>query len=160
MRYRLCLLSDRRHPSGHRVPAAGRGARRHGAVVVEMALIAPFLVLLLLGICEVGQAMRVHSYLSAASRQGCATGSLPGNSNADVIEDVRNALSVLRLKSDAAKITIQVNDLVGNVAKARRNDKITVTVTIPMSAAAWTGSSLFVSRRSTRSETTVMLRQG
>ena len=141
-------------------PAAGRGATRRGAVVVEMALIVPFLVLLLLGICEIGQTLRVHSFLSEASRQGCTAGSLSGNSNADVIEDVKIALSAFKLNTGAAVVTIRVNDVVGNVAQARRNDKITVTVAIPMSSASWTGSSMFVSRRSIRSETTVMLRQG
>lgn len=159
MRTRLCFQPDRQRSPGHRSPVARGGARR-GAIIVEMAIVMPFLVLLLLGICEIGQAMRVHSYLSEASRQGCATGSLPGTSNVDVVEDVRNSLSGLKLSFATAQITIKVNDVAGNVVKARRNDKITVTVTIPMSEAAWTGSSFFVPRHSIRSQTTVMLRQG
>ena len=142
------------------MPDAGRGAVRRGAVVVEMAILSPFLALLLLGICEIGQVLRVNSYLSEAARQGCAAGSLPGSSNSDVIQDVNRALSSSGLATSSATITIKVNDVVGSVAKARRNDKITVTVAIPMSAAAWTGSSVFVSRTSIQSETTVMLRQG
>ena len=160
MRLPLHQHPDHHRPSGLRSPAAGRGATRRGAVVVEMALIVPFLVALLLGICELGQALRVHSFLSEASRQGCAAGSQPGNNNADVIEDVKHALSTFKLNPGAAVITIKVNNVVGNVAQAKRNDKITVTVAIPMSAAAWTGSSIFVPSGSIRSETTVMLRQG
>ena len=160
MRLPLQTHPDLHRPSGLRSPASGRGSTRRGAVVVEKALIVPFLVALMLGICELGQALRVHSFLSEASRQGGATGSQPGNNNADVIENVKNALSTFKLNPGAAVITIKVNDVVGNVAQAKRNDKITVTVAIPMSAAAWTGSSIFVSRGSIRSETTVMLRQG
>lgn len=160
MRTSLCFQSDRQRSPGHRSPVARGDARRRGAIIVEMALVTPFLVLLLLGICEIGQAMRVHTYLSEASRQGCATGSLPGRSNVDVVEDVRNSLSGLKLSFTTAQITIKVNDVVGNVLQARRNDKITVTVAIPMSEAAWTGSSFFVPRHSIRSQTTVMLRQG
>ena len=160
MRLPLRTRPGLHRPSGLRSPAAGRGSTRRGAVVVEMALIVPFLVALMLGICEIGQALRVHSFLSEAARQGCTAGSQPGNNNADVIEDVQNALSAFKLNTGAAVITIKVNDVVGNVAKAKRNDKITVTVAIPMSSAAWTGSSVFVSRGSIRSETTVMLRQG
>ena len=160
MRATLSFQPDRQRSSGHRSPVARGGARRRGAIIVEMAIVTPFLVLLLLGICEIGQAMRVHTCLSEASRQGCATGSLPGRSNVDVVKDVLNSLSALRLSSGAAQVTIKVNDVVGNVVKARRNDKITVTVAIPMSEAAWTGSSFFVPRHSIRSQTTVMLRQG
>ena len=146
--------------AGRRSAAVGRDSSRCGAVIVEMALVTPFLAFLLLGICEIGQAMRLHSFLSDASRQGGVAGSQPGNTNARVIRGVQTALSAFKLNGDAAVITIKVNDVVGNVALARRNDKITVTVAIPLSAAAWTGSSVFVSRNSLRSETTVMLRQG
>ncbi len=139
---------------------AGRAAARRGAVAVEMAILAPFLAMLLLGICEIGQILRVNSFLSEAARQGCATGSLPGSGNADVIQDVNRALSASGLSTSAATITILVNDQPRNVASALRNDKITVTVAIPTAQAAWTGSFVFVFRNSTQSESTVMLRQG
>lgn len=125
-----------------------------------MAILAPFLALLLLGICEIGQVLRIHSSLSEAARQGCAAGCLPGSSNADVIQNVNRALSASRLATSGATITIKVNDVVGSVAKALRNDKITVIVAIPTAQAAWTGSFVFVSSSSIQSETTVMLRQG
>lgn len=160
MRLRLRVLPDLPHSSNIRSPTTGPGSMRRGAVIVEMALVAPFLVMLLLGICEVGQVLRVNSFLAEAARTGCAAGSLPGSSNGDVIRGVQNGLSTRKLTASAAVITIQVNGVAGSVAKAHRNDKITVTVAIPMSAAGWTGSSVFVSRSSIQSETTVMLRQG
>lgn len=140
--------------------AAGPGSTRGGTAIVEMALVIPLLATFLLGVCEIGQMQRVHSYLSEAAHKGCVAGTLPGSSNADVINDVQNSLTACRLTASAAVITIQVNGVVGSVARANRNDKITVTVAIPTSAAMWTGSSVFVSRSSTQSETTVMLRQG
>jgi len=160
MRLRLRVLPDLPHSSHFRSPATVSGSMRRGAVVVEMALVAPFLVMLLLGICEIGQAMRVHSFLAEAARTGGAAGSLPGSSNGDVIRGVQNGLATRKVTASAAAITIKINGVVGNVAKAHRNDKITVTVAIPMSAAGWTGSSVFVSRSSIQSETTVMLKQG
>ncbi len=160
MRLRLRVHPDLAHSSHFRSPATGSGSMRRGAVIVEMALVAPFLVMLLLGICEIGQALRVNSFLAEAARTGCAAGSLPGSSNGDVIRGVQNGLSTRKLTASAAVITIKVNGVVGSVAMAHRNDKITVTVAIPMSAAGWTGSSVFVSRSSIQSETTVMLRQG
>ena len=160
MRFRLRVHPDLPHSSHFRSPATGSGSMRRGAVIVEMALVAPFLVMLLLGICEIGQALRVNSFLAEAARTGCAAGSLPGSSNGDVIRGVQNGLSTRKLTASAAVITIKVNGGVGSVAMAHRNDKITVTVAIPMSAAGWTGSSVFVSRSSIQSETTVMLKQG
>ena len=136
------------------------GAVRRGAAVVELAIVIPFLAVLLLGICELGQALRVETILTRASRNGCASGSRPGCGNADVLYEVRSALSAAGLPGAAATITILVNDQPGNVALARRNDKITVSVSIRTSQVTWTGSHIFVGRDSMRSNPTTMLKHG
>lgn len=125
-----------------------------------MALVAPFLVTLLLGICEIGQVQRVQCYLSEAAYTGCVAGSLPGCSNTRVINEVKNVLSASQMHADDAEITIKVNDVIRDVATATRNDKVTVTVAIPVTATSWTGSHFFVSGSSVQSRTIVMLRQG
>ncbi|HUQ68852.1 MAG TPA: TadE/TadG family type IV pilus assembly protein [Planctomycetaceae bacterium] len=137
-----------------------RGAARRGAAAVELALLAPFLAALILGACETGQVLRVHAMLTEAARKGCATASHPGRSNAHVLQDVNNALSAAGLSTDAATITIRINDQAGEVAGAQRNDKISVSIAIPTAKAAWTGSFVFFSGSSLRSQTTIMLRQG
>ena len=143
---------------------AGDGSRvkapRRGAAVVELAIVVPFLVVLLLGICELGQALRVEAILTRASRNGCASGSRPGGGNNDVLYEVRSALSAAGLPGTAATITILVNDQPGNVALARHNDKITVSVSIRTSQVTWTGSNVFVGRDSMQSSPTTMLKNG
>jgi len=133
---------------------------RRGAAAVELAIVAPFLVTLVLGTCEVGQMLRVHAILTEATRVGCGAASLPGSTNDEVIRDVQNALTNSGLPADSATVTIRVNDVTGDLSAARRNDKISVSVSIPTAEAAWTGSFTFFSRNSLQSETTVMLKQG
>ena len=125
-----------------------------------MALLAPFLATLLLGMTEVGQLQRAQCYVSEAAYAGSTTGSQPGSSNARVISDVQTILTASKMTANSAVITIKVNDVVGDVASAQLNDKITVTVAIPVSAVSWSGSHCFVSSSSIVSKTTIMLKQG
>lgn len=133
---------------------------RRGAVAVEAALLLPFLATLILGITEIGQVQRAQCYISEAANAGGATASRPGSSNAETISDVRTLLTSCKMTATSAVITIKVNDVVADVATAKRNDKITVTVAIPVSAISWSGSHCFVSNSSIISKTVVMLKQG
>lgn len=151
------MIRHNSSPIRHHSPAA---ADRRGAVVVELALVASFLSILLLGMCEVGQALRVEAVLAQAARKGCAAGSRPGAGNADVVYDVRNALAAAGFPAQAATITILVNDRAGNVAQAKRNDKITVSISIPKAEVAWARSNVFMGRTAVQSEAMNMLKQG
>src|SRR5215470_6450431 len=55
----------------------GRGER--GAVIVELALILPFLVILLLGIMDMGMLLREHQLVQNAAREGARLSILPQN---------------------------------------------------------------------------------
>lgn len=133
---------------------------RSGAVAVEMAMLAPFLAILILGITEIGQVQRAQCYISEAAGAGGATGTLPGSTNAAIIKDAQSFLSSCRMTATSAVITIKVNDVVADVSTAVRNDKIAVTVAIPVSAVSWTGSHFFILNTSIVSKTVVMLKQG
>ncbi|MDB5347295.1 MAG: hypothetical protein JWP89_5672 [Schlesneria sp.] len=133
---------------------------RSGAVAVEMAMLAPFLATLILGITEIGQVQRAQCYISEAAGAGGATGTLPGSTNAEIIKDAQSFLTSCRMTAASAVITIKVNDVVADVSTAARNDKITVTVAIPVSAISWTGSHFFILNTSIVSKTVVMLKQG
>jgi len=115
----------------------------------------PFLAAMLLGITEIGQVQRAQSYVSEAAYAGCVMGSLPGTTNAAVISDVKNFLTACKMNANSAAITIRVNDVAADVATAKRNDKIKVTVSVPISAVSWPGTHRFVLTKSI-----VMLRQG
>ena len=129
-------------------------------MVVELAFIIPFLAALVLGICEIGQALQVRAALSTASRAGCAAGSRPGGRNSDVLNEVRFALSQAKIPVSAATITILVNDQPANLQTAKHNDKITVIVDVPAAAVRLTGITAFISKDAIQSETTSMLKPG
>ena len=133
---------------------------RRGAATVELALCLPLLGALTLGLCELGQALKVEAVLSSAARLSCATGSLPGCSNTDVINDAKRVLTASKIPTDAVTITIKVNDQTGDVLNAAANDKISVTVSIPISQVNWTNTRRYFGANSELSQTVVMARQG
>jgi len=139
----------------------GRPCERHrGAAVVELALVMPFLMVLALGICELGQAYRIDAILCAATRAGCVTGTRPGCSNSDVISDVQAVLATNGLSVTLVTVTIRVNDVASDVASANLNDKITVTASVPTSQVVVTTTLTYLSGNSVLSQTTTMMKQG
>lgn len=136
------------------------GANRRGAAVVELALVSPFLILLAIGVCEVGQAMKVDVILSEAVRAGCATAVRPGCSNQDVTNDINNILTVNGLPKTSASITILVNNSSGEVAAAGLNDKITVKISIPASRVVIANTLKYFGVGSQLSQSLTMLKLG
>src|SRR5262249_23180380 len=137
-----------------------RAAARRGAVVVELALLVPFMIAIVFGICEIGQALKVRSVLSAAARAGCAVATRPGCRDSDVMNQVQAALTAAKLPANAATVTILVNDNPLKISKAKKDDKITVTVEMPTSSVRISGVNLFLSNDSIESQSTTMLKQG
>jgi len=133
---------------------------RQGAAVIELAFVLPLLAVLLVGIFEIGQALRITSILSEASRNACSSGSRPGCANADVTMDAQSALTNAGISAGSATITILVNGVAGNVAAAKGNDEITVVVSLPWSSVSLIRTNTFLSSGTVLSETTSMLKQG
>ena len=161
------MYRSRIHPGMHGMQSsasdsvvASRDRERRGAVAVEMALMAPFLAAMTLGICEIGQLASIQSYLSEAAYAGCSTGSQPASSNSTVISNVKNCLIASNVTAASAVITIKVNNVAADVATAQLNDEITVTVAVPISAVSWVGTYYFVPGSSVLTRTVVMLKQG
>lgn len=74
--------------------ATSRG--EHGATIVEMAIVLPLLLLLVIGMLEIGLAFKSFLTVSAAARDGVRVASLAGtNPDADcfVIQDVGGTLA-------------------------------------------------------------------
>lgn len=55
------------------------GGDERGAVLIEFALVLPFLALLFIGIVDLGWAIRAHQVLQNAAREGARFSSLPHN---------------------------------------------------------------------------------
>jgi Flp pilus assembly protein TadG len=72
-----------------------------GAVAVEFALLAPILVMLLLGITEFGRAYNVQSSLSSAAREGVRVMAIGNNPTAARTAAKNAAVSVRPALTDA-----------------------------------------------------------
>ena len=75
--------------------------KERGAVAVEFALLAPILVMLLLGITELGRAYNVQSSLSSAAREGVRVMAIGNNPTAARTAAKNAAVSVKPGLSDA-----------------------------------------------------------
>lgn len=110
-----------------------RGARK-GAAVVETAVVAPVLILGMLGMMEVGWAFMVRQTVTLASREGARAGSLPGATEADVEAAVTGAMGSAGLTGYSWST---------NLASLGPTDlEVAVSVSIPLDRALFTGSML------------------
>ena len=70
-----------------------RPRSRRGAAVVEFAVIAPFLVAIMLGMFEVTRALQVKNYLTDAARSGCRIAIQPGSTTQSVTDNINTVLA-------------------------------------------------------------------
>jgi Flp pilus assembly protein TadG len=138
---------------------AARAPRRSGAAVVEFALLAPLLGVLVVGMIETSRGLLVKEILSDAARKGCRAGIQPAAASSAITADVNNILSDNQINSGDATVTVLVNGVQADASTAQQNDQISVKVSIPASKVSW-GVSLFLGGGTIESETIVMMRQG
>ena len=139
-------------------PAKRSHQPRNGLAVVEMAIIAPVLVFLTIGMLEMARGMMVKETLTDAARKGCRSGILPNPSNAAVTADVNAILTNNSITASYATIQILVNDVAANVSTAKSGDKISVKVSIPVSQVAWI-TPMFLPASDIESESVTMMSQ-
>jgi len=137
-----------------------RKTGRRGVSAVEFAIILPFLVVLIVGMVEVSRGMLVKETLSVAARHGCRAGIIPAATTADIQAAVDEVLKNNGLDPKDATVTVLVNDKEADAGTAKRNDKVSVTVSVPTSKVAWLSSYWYLGSRSTQGETMHMMRQG
>ena len=102
-----------------------------GQTAVEFALVAPVLILLLLGVVQMGIAFNNYLAVTDAARAGARkaiVARLSGLTSADVTQSVRDAASDL----DQSKLGVTVADAT-DPTWSRAGSDITVTVTYPYS---------------------------
>lgn len=100
-------------------------ASERGAVAVEFALLAPVLVMLLLGIMEFGRAYNAQITLSSAAREGVRVMAI-GNNSAAARTAVKNAATGLQPTLTDGNITITPSSCTAGV---QTTVKITYTLT-------------------------------
>ena len=144
------------HPRSR--PESPRHAQsRRAAVVVEFALVLPFLMILVLGMFEISRGIIVKEFLSDASQKGCRTGALPGKTNTDIQNDVADIMTDSNVTGYT--VVILVNGVAGDVTNAQRFDQVSVKVSVPTSQVFWI-TTFILTASTVESETVVMMRQG
>jgi Flp pilus assembly protein TadG len=124
-------------PPPHLKPGTQPVPKRRGASAVEFALVAPVAFVVILGMIEFGRGLMVQHLLNNASRAGCRTAALEGQTTANVNTVVTNALSSQGIQVQTQQITVAVNGTVADASTANPGDEITVTVSLPVSQITW-----------------------
>ncbi len=131
---------------------------RRGIAAVEVAVLAPCLVFLTLGMLELARGMMVKEILTDAARKGCRSAILPSAANSSITTDINTVLTNNNIPSAKATIQIKVNDVVADICTSTTGSKISVKVSVPVSAVAWV-TPLFLPSADIESETVTMLSQ-
>lgn len=124
---------------------AGPRRRVRGTATVECAIALPLLVLILMGVMEVGRLVEVHQVIAAAGAVGGRQASLGTQSNAQVRQAVLDYLATAGIATPNATVT--VNDLTTpgvDAAHAAQMDVMEIFVSVPAKDVSWLASSFFV----------------
>lgn len=116
------------------------GARR-GAAVVEFAIVASLLFLLILGIIEFGRLLMVQQILTNASREGARRAVLEQATVTDVETLVDNYLA----SSSVPGATVTVSP--SSLSTLGFGDPVTVSVSVPYNQVSWLPSPWFLGGR-------------
>jgi Flp pilus assembly protein TadG len=142
--------------------------KRRGAAVAEFAIVAPILVMCLMGMIELSRGIMVKVMLSDAARKGCRTGIQRDKASSDIITDCTNIMRDNNFDSSKfnpnsiGSITITItdpnNNTLADVLDAPSGTIVSVQVSIPVSSTTWVPN-VFLTSGSLESETVVMMKQ-
>lgn len=154
MKLNLRLISSPSQLSLRRSQAGGPWplGRRIGAAVVEFAVVAPLLVLLVTGMLEFGRMVMVQQVLTNASREG-ARAAIVGNTTTGEVEEV---VADYTTAGGIPSVTTNITPDPPNTAAY--GDPVSVTVSVPFSSTSWVPSPFFLGS-TTLSATSVMRRE-
>jgi Flp pilus assembly protein TadG len=112
---------------------------RRGTAAVELAVVAPLVVGLLVGLLEVGRLVQANQIVSNAAREGARKASTGINSYSDVQTAVANYLTNAGITNQSG-LTVTVYDVTQgnsgpqfNPSTATKLDQLQITVTLPAS---------------------------
>ncbi len=110
---------------------------RTGASVVEFALVAPLMILLTMGMMEVGRAVMVKQMLVNASREGARMAVLPGSTAAEVRARVQDDLA----NASISGVTVNITPTLLSAAGA--GTPVTVEVQVEAADISWIPKPVF-----------------
>jgi Flp pilus assembly protein TadG len=109
---------------------------RRGAACVEFALVSPLLIMLTLGMMEIGRVVMVKQLMINASREGARLAVLPGTTEAEVQAEVVGALSP---SVNGVAVVLSPE----SITAAPAGTPITVTVRVSAASVSWIPHPLF-----------------
>ncbi|MDA7950941.1 MAG: pilus assembly protein [Pirellulaceae bacterium] len=112
--------------------------RRHGAAVVEFAVVAPLFIMLVFGMIEYGRMAMVQQVLTNASRVGARRAVIDGATSSEIQTAVNDYLSSAKISG--ATITVSPND----PSSASYGDPISVSVSVDFSQVSWLPSPMYL----------------
>jgi Flp pilus assembly protein TadG len=124
-------------------------ARRAGAAVVEFAFVAPLLILLTMGMMEVGRMVMVKQLLVNATREGARLAVLPGATDSEVTSQVQADLVAASV--NGATVTLSP----ASISSAPAGTPITVSASIPATAISWVPKPIFSFNNTLEASTTM-----
>ena len=113
--------------------------RRCGTAAVELAVVSPLILILLVGLLQVGRMVQVSQILNNAAREGARKASTGVNTYADVQTTVTNYLTNAGITNQSGLTVTVYNVTQGNSGPqfdpttANWVDQLQVTVTLPYS---------------------------
>lgn len=135
-----------------RIRRSKKAKNRLGAAVVEFAIVAPVMIMMTMGMMEIGRVVMVKQMLVNASREGARLAVLPDSSTSDVttyVGDVLNDQGIM-----GATVTTSPTE----ISNVDGGTIITVDIGIPASSVSWIPNPVFTGN-STLSATTTMRRE-
>lgn len=114
-----------------------QGGNRTGAAVVEFAFIAPLMILLTMGMLEMGRVVMVKQLMVNASREGARQAVLPGATSGGVTSTVQEELS----NGSISGATITVTP--ANFEGAAAGTPVTVSIQIDATDVSWVPNPAF-----------------
>lgn len=136
---------------------SGRRRRRtrgtpRGASVVEFAVVAPILLLLVLGLIEFGRVMIVQQALVAGARESCRVAALSSTTRQDVLDRAAITLNA----AGVTRYTVTLRPDPPSAASA--GDAVSVTIQAAFNDVSWLTSPIYLRGR-TLGATCVMRRE-
>jgi Flp pilus assembly protein TadG len=115
---------------------------RHGAALVEFALVIPIFFVLFFGMVDIARGFMAKALLDNAARVGCRTGILQGKTNSDVNAAITAAFTGQGITGTT--VTITVNGSAVDVSTAVTGDIVKVVVSVPVANVTWLPGSRYL----------------
>jgi Flp pilus assembly protein TadG len=130
----------------------GNGKSRQGAAVVEFAVVAPVLIMFLLGIIECGRMVMVQQALTTAVREGARTAIVEGTPVATAEKAVQSFLAGTGIRGGKISITPHETGLLAH------GQPVTVSISVPFTEVSWLPNPFFF-RNTTLTSAATMRRE-